>query len=76
MVEEVPTPTLPTLPRPAPIQLVRVEWVVVQTEDGSVFALTPEQYENLSLNTAEILRYVREARSQLDYYRQETTDGR
>lgn len=66
---EVPKPLPPALPKPAPIDLVGVEFIVVETEDGNVLALTPDQYENLALNNAEILRYVREANQQLDYYR-------
>ncbi|AAT69461.1 gp03 [Alphaproteobacteria phage PhiJL001] len=34
-------------------------------------ALTPRQYQNLSNNLAEVLRYVKQADSQLDYYRRE-----
>ena len=66
---EVPRPLPQPLPKPAPIDLVGVEFIVVETEDGNVLALTPDQYENLALNNAEILRYVTEADQQLDYYR-------
>ncbi len=66
---QTPTPLPPPLPKPAPIDLLSVEFIVVETEDGNVLALTPDQYQNLALNNAEVLRYVREADQQLDYYR-------
>ena len=68
---EIPKPTKQVLPQPEPISQVEVVWVVVTPEDqpGVVwFALTPKQYENLAKNTAEILRWVTEAQSQLEYY--------
>lgn len=69
MAVEIERPLPPPLPKPAPIELLDVEVIVVETEDGRVLALTPDQYENLALNNAEILRYVRETDAQLDYYR-------
>lgn len=30
--------------------------------------VAPRDYENLSLNAAEILRYITESKAQLDYY--------
>lgn len=71
---EVPRPERPVLPKPEPINLLDVAWIVVETEEGNVIALTPDQYENLSLNIAEILRYVTEADAQLDYYRRAGDD--
>lgn len=75
-----PDPT-PPLPDPAPLDLRTVDWTVVTAatvpkEPGWVIiGLTPEQYENLSLNTAEMLRYVREAKWRLMYYRGEASPG-
>ena len=54
-----------TLPNPSPIRTVPVEFQV--TEAGNI-CLDTGQYENLSLNMAEILRWVREARWRLDWY--------
>lgn len=40
------------------------------------YALTPDQYETMSKNMSDILRWVREAQWRLDYYRGEgPTDG-
>lgn len=73
---EVPRPDpTPPLPDPAPLDLRAVDWMVVTPDrlppgnDWALMALTPQQYENLSLNMAELLRYVREAKWRLRYYR-------
>lgn len=78
----MPRPDLtPPLPDPAPLELRPVDWAVVtaetlpQGEGWVLMGLTPEQYENLSLNTAEMLRYVREAKWRLRYYRGEVRPG-
>lgn len=65
MVAEAP-PRI-TLPLPAPIKTVPVEFNVI---DGNV-CLAADQYESLSVNMAEILRWVREARWRLDWYIEE-----
>ena len=67
----------PALPNPSPIQTAPVQWVVVTPEnlpEGSewvFFALTPKDYENLSRNQADTLRWVTEAHWRLRYYRGE-----
>jgi hypothetical protein len=57
------------VPKPASIELRDVEFTVVEGEAGNLLALTASEYEDLALNQAEVLRYVREADAQLDYYR-------
>ena len=73
--ENVPTPECtPPLPRPEPIRVVPVHWNVLTAErlppgDQWVFiALTPKEYESLSKNQAEILRWIEEATARLQYY--------
>lgn len=74
-----PDPT-PSLPLPAPVDLQDVEFVVLtpdnipEGDDWVFVAVTPDGYEQLSLNQAELLRYLREARYQLLYYRGEGAD--
>lgn len=75
---EVPRPPeRPTLPAPLPVSLLPVDWVVVTSDslppgDGWVIiGLTPAQYEALSLNMAELLRWAQEAGYQIRYYRGE-----
>jgi len=74
-VDRVPTkidrPTKPALPKPAPINMLPVRWEVLNVEGVPYFALTAEQYQNLSRNQAEILRWVQEANHQLQYYTDE-----
>lgn len=68
-VKQAAKPSLPLLPKPAPINLREVTFIVVQTDYGNVLALTAAEYEDLALNNAEVLRYVTEVNAQLDYYR-------
>lgn len=64
----------PVLPNPTPIDLQDVEWRVLTPdtlpESGrwSFIGLTPGQYEILSLNEAELRRWIEEAMWLLDYY--------
>jgi len=69
VVRDVPQPKLITLPKPKPIDLSDVKWVIVRDNGGNLIALSPKEYEKLANNIAEIIRYVREADSQLEYYR-------
>ena len=68
----------PPLPNPAPIEEPReIEWKVLTpetlpvTDDWVFFGLSPEDYEDLSTNTAELLRWIQEAQWRLQYYRGE-----
>lgn len=64
----------PYVPDPTPLQLENVRWVVVTPDrlpegaDWVLFALPADQYERLSLNIAELLRWIVEAKWRLDYY--------
>jgi hypothetical protein len=64
---ERPDPT-PPLPLPEPIETLPVEWTAIESNEGIVLVLTPRQFENLSNNLAEILRWVQEAAWRLKYY--------
>ena len=65
------------MPNPQPIETRTVEWTVLTPEtipdsdDWSYFGLTADEYEDLALNQADILRWVREAAWRLRYYRGE-----
>lgn len=74
---EVPLPDpTPPLPNPDPIVTVPVVWQVIspqrlpESDSWVLYALTPDQYENLSYNMAELLRWVTEAQWRLIYYTQ------
>ena len=60
---EPPPPVI--LPAPRPIQTRAVTWHVLDT--GSV-CLAPREYGDLAHNMAEILRWVKEAQYQLNFY--------
>lgn len=72
-------PERPPLPNPRPLDLSPVDWSVVtpdtipEGDSWSLFGLTPEQYEALSYNMAELLRWITEAEYRLRYYRGEIT---
>jgi hypothetical protein len=69
---------------PEPVKLSRVEWVVITPEnidevfeefqnnnyDLVVFGLTDEGYENLSVNMAEIRKYIVDQKSIISAYKQ------
>jgi hypothetical protein len=74
---------VPPLPNPRPIDTADFEWKVItperlpNTPNFVYYGITPTQYETLSRNIADILRWVREAKWRLDYYRREgDLDGR
>jgi hypothetical protein len=62
------------VPRPKPINTAPIKWKVlteenIPTDKGWVYyGITPEQYEVLSRNMADILRWVQEAEWRLNYY--------
>lgn len=75
-------------PLPIELQLQSVDWQVItpeqmeeylrDLESGSApptayYALTSQEYENLSINMAEIKRYIREVLGLVEYYRQYDT---
>lgn len=65
---EAERPTRPPLPTPLSIELMEVEWRTVETKSGTLLVLTPKEFEALSYNLAEILRWVKEAMWRLQYY--------
>lgn len=67
----------PPLPNPKPIETSPFTWKVITPDrlpdgDGWVYyGITPRAYGTLSRNMAEILRWIKEAKWRLDYYRGE-----
>ena len=74
---QIPQPNLrPNLPDPEPIETRPIEWKVLTEKDKLVkgqayIALTPKDYEELSLSMADVLRWIKEARWRLQYYKGE-----
>jgi len=80
------TPVQPVVihpPIPDQLQMRNVEWTVFNREkieklladypdqEIVLFALSAKGYENLSLNMAEVIRYVKEQKGVIIYYREE-----
>ena len=77
--------TIPTQPRPTPVEMPNVEWYVVNSDNLDEFlgrieadagdvvfiALTPKGYENLALGIAELRRFILEQREIIVYYEQQ-----
>lgn len=76
-------------PLPLELQLVDIDWEIMtpelmeeylkQLEDGSApptayYSLTSKDYENLSMNMAELKRYLREVLGIVEFYREYDTD--
>lgn len=79
---EVPRPPqVEVLPLPSPVTQQPLQWRVVTPsripagKGWVLFALTPEGYETLSRNTAEIIRWMTEASFQLKHYTGGNNDG-
>ena len=82
-VEMKQPPQKPPLPDPRPLDPEQVKWKVLtpktlpEGEDWVYFALTSKQYEALARNIADMIRWAREAKWRLRYYRGEgKVDGR
>jgi hypothetical protein len=81
------------VPAPHPIQSMAFEWVVItkdnfelkfkeiENKNGSVtlFAMTPQGYQNLSMNVAEMRRYMQQQNAVIaamkKYYESSNTDA-
>ncbi len=67
----------PPLPNPNPINTAPFKWKVLthtrlpEDDRWVYYGITPKAYEVLSRNMADMLRWVREAKWRLDYYRGE-----
>lgn len=74
---EVKSPKKVHLPKPPPIKAQKISWKVLTSRtlpddlNWVYFALTPDDYEKLSLTQADILRWVKEA-----YWRIETNKAK
>jgi len=79
-------PVAPTVihpPLPDQLQMRNVEWTVFNRakieklladypdQEIVLFALSAKGYENLSLNMAEVIRYLKEQKGVIIYYREE-----
>lgn len=77
-------PEAPHFPQSQPAQQVPLQWVVITRENFEqrlqelsstnqnfvVFAITPEGYENLNMNEAELRRYIQQQSAQIQGYQE------
>ena len=78
----IKAPNIPLQPSPRPINMIDVKWYTVTTDnidecekncenensDLVFFAISVPHYENLSLNLAEIRRYIEQQKAIIIYY--------
>lgn len=81
-VTEVIAPKIAIVQQPKPVQLNKMKWYVVTEENLEQFitefkdkngelvfiAISVKDYENLSLNTAELRRYINQQKEIIIYY--------
>jgi GTPase involved in cell partitioning and DNA repair len=81
-VTEIIAPKIAVVQRPKPVQLNKMKWYVVTEENLEQFiqefkdkngelvfiAISIKDYENLSLNTAELRRYINQQNEVIIYY--------
>lgn len=63
-------PCAPAVPEPRPISSVSVDFQQIQSNGALLIGLDQESYNALLQNIAESVRWIKEARAQLNYYRQ------
>lgn len=74
---EIPRPNeRPNLPAPEPIEIRPFNWKVLTEKDKLVkgqayISLSPKDYENLALTMSDVVRWIKEARWRLKYYKGE-----
>ena len=83
----VQAPNIPLQPSPRPVNMIDIKWYTVTTDnidefeknfehdngDLVFFAISVPHYQNLSLNLAEIRRYLEQQQSIILYYEDQIT---
>ena len=78
----IKAPNIPLQPSPRPVNMIDIKWYTVTTDnidefeknfendngDLVFFAISVPHYQNLSLNLAEIRRYIEQQQSIIIYY--------
>ena len=86
----IKAPNIPLQPSPRPVNMIDITWYTVTTDNidefeknfendnGDVvfFAISVPHYQNLSLNLAEIRRYIEQQQSIIIYYEDQITKTR
>ena len=83
----IKAPNIPLQPSPRPVNMIDIKWYTVTTDnidefeknfendngDLVFFAISVPHYQNLSLNLAEIRRYLEQQQSIILYYEDQIT---
>ena len=86
----IKAPDIPLQPSPRPVNMIDIKWYTVTTDnidefeknfendngDLVFFAISVPHYQNLSLNLAEIRRYLEQQQSIILYYENQITQSR
>ena len=86
----IKAPNIPLQPSPRPVNMIDIKWYTVTTnnidefeknfenDNGDLvfFAISVPHYQNLSLNLAEIRRYLEQQQSIIIYYEDQITKSR
>jgi hypothetical protein len=86
----IKAPNIPLQPSPRPVNMIDITWYTVTTDnidefeknfendngDLVFFAISVPHYQNLSLNLAEIRRYLEQQQSIILYYENQITQSR
>ena len=86
----IKAPDIPLQPSPRPINMIDIKWYTVTTDnidefeqnfendngDLVFFAISVPHYQNLSLNLAEIRRYLEQQQAIIIYYENQITQSR
>lgn len=57
---------------PRPVELSSIDWSVINYENNIFYGLSVSDYELLSLNMQEIIRYISEQQNIINYYQELT----
>jgi len=86
----IKAPNIPLQPSPRPVNMIDIKWYTVTTDnidefeknfendngDLVFFAISVPHYQNLSLNLAEIRRYLEQQQAIIIYYENQITQSR
>ena len=86
----IKAPNIPLQPSPRPVNMIDIKWYTVTTDnidefeknfendngDLVFFAISVPHYQNLSLNLAEIRRYLEQQQAIIIYYEDQITQSR
>ena len=86
----IKAPDIPLQPSPRPVNMIDIKWYTVTTDnidefeknfendngDLVFFAISVPHYQNLSLNLAEIRRYLEQQQAIIIYYENQITQSR